>query len=374
MIVHQAPNTSGRVLVVVRGHLGDLVQALPALRNLRRAWPKARITLLLNEYVAGALEGCPYIDEVLPGFSYQPRSVLSDGIHVAKLALRVARRFDVVVGLRWSPTVMPMLAWLSGASCRVGYDRTGRFGALLSHNLGAEPIDTVSNRVLNQLPLRALGIDVEPSYSPIDWLPGRVITQTAELLASAGISIDDDYCLMQLSAHWGCSEWSSEKWAELADYIARNHGLKVAVTGTSEWFERAKFEAVRRRCTADLVSLLGKTSVPQLFEVVRRARLVIAGDSGVAQIALAQRTPSVVLFGIEEIEANGPLPGEAATSMRTLQRWDQSRDGVGRNPHCEFGKSYCHGRFCTEDASRRNINVADVAQHVDELLMSSMLV
>jgi ADP-heptose:LPS heptosyltransferase len=147
----------------------------------------------------------------------------------------------------------------------------------------------------------------------------------------------------------------------------------VAVTGTSEWFERAKFEQVKELSRVRVpVSLLGNTSVPALFEVVRRARLVVAGDSGLAQLALAQRTPSVILFGIEEIEANGPLPSETGRLMRPIQHWDGSSCASPANPHCRFGESQCHNTFCREDDSRRKITVTEVCEQVDLLLRQSL--
>lgn len=357
-----------RVLVVVRGHLGDVVQSFPALRDLRRSRPRAHITLLLNEYVSTALEGCPYVDDVLPGFAYRPRGVLRAAAHF-RLLMETAGRFDTVIAMRWSPSRTPILALLSGASVRVGYSPEGRLGRLLTHNLGREPIDTVSNRVLNQAPLQALGIETNSSYPVIDWLPERVRTQTSDLLESHGIAEDTPFAIIQISSHWGCNEWRSDKWATLSDHLCQRHGLNVVVTGTSEWFEQAKFESVKRRSRTDLVSLHGETSVPQLFETVRRARLVVAGDSGLAQIALAQRTRSVILFGIEEIESNGPLPGEEVL-MRSLQRWDRSRKRSRPNTHCAFGHRHCHSSFCTENSSLRNISVEDVTEQVDDVLLT----
>jgi len=363
-----------RILVVVRGHLGDLVQALPALRDLRRARPHANITVLLNEYVAAALQGCPYVDEVVPGFSYGQKSLIGRAAHLAWLISRVAGRHDAVIGLRWSPTMTPILGLVTGARVRAGFDRTRKLGRLLTHNVGAEPIDTASNRFLNQLPLEALGIPVDSTYPPIDWVPPHVVDETTDLLAIRGLPPDKPFAVLQLSSHWGCSEWRSDKWAALGDHLSERHGLTVAVTGTGEWFERAKFEQVRKLSLHAPMSLLGQTSVPHLFEVVRRASLVVAGDSGLAQVALAQRTPSVILFGIEEIEANGPLPGESGRLMRPIQHWDKYASDLRPNPHCRFGESQCHGRFCTEDDSRRRITVAEVCKQADELLSHSVIV
>ncbi len=362
-----------RILVVARGHLGDLVQAFPALRDLRNAQPLARITVLLNEYVAAAFEGCPYVDEVVPGFTYGRRNLVGTAAHVARLLSLVAGRYDAVIGLRWSPNLTPIMALLAGARVRAGFDRTGRLGRLLTHNLGAEPIDTVSNRVLNQLPLAALGVPVDSTYPQIDWLPERVVHETSDMLALNGLGPGRPFAVFQLSSHWGCAEWRSDKWAALGDYLADRHSLSVAVTGTSEWFEQAKFEQVKKLSRGRApVSLLGKTSVPLLFEVVRRARLVVAGDSGLAQVALAQRTPSVILFGIEEIEANGPLSAETGRLMRPIQHWDKSSRTPPANPHCRFGETQCHSTFCREDDSRRRITVAEVCEQVDLLLRQSV--
>ena len=357
-----------RILVIVRGHLGDLVQALPALRDLRQARPEAHVTVLLNEYVAAALEGCPYVDEVIPGFRYNRANFAATATHAARLLGRVAGRYDTVIGLRWSPAFTPILSLGAGARVRAGFDRTGRLGRLLTHDLGAEAIDTVSNRVLNQRPLEALGIPVDSSYPGIDWLPQRVVQETTDLLGARGLQADKPFAVVQLSSHWGCSEWHSDKWAALGDYLADRHGLAVAVTGTAEWFEQAKFERVQRVSRRQLVSLLGQTSVPHLFEVVRRARLVVACDSGLSQVALAQRTPSVILFGIEEIEANGPLARETGRLMRTIQHWDGPSLASPTNPYCRFGESQCHGTRCREDDSRRRISVAEVRAQVDDLL------
>ena len=361
-----------RILVVARGHVGDVLQALPALRDIRRAKPDAHVTVLLNEYVSAALDGCPYVDHVLIGFTYRKRGAVADAAHTARVLCAVARRFDTVIGLRWSPTLTPVMAVLSGASIRVGYDRTGTLGRLLTHDLGAEPIDTVSNRVLNQAPLRALHIESDPSYPRIDWMPESIRQEAAALLESVGISSIDRFAVLQLSSHWGCSEWGSDKWAALGEHMSAAHGLKLLVTGTGERFERDKLDSVRRRSRAAFSSLLGRTSLPHLFEVVRRADLVVAGDSALAQVALAQRTPSVVMFGIEEIEANGPLPGEESTLMLTIQHWDRSAAPVP-NPHCAFGNSHCHSRFCTEDYSRRAITAGQVIEKVDLAVLTTTI-
>src|SRR5437660_7323267 len=84
-----------RIMVIARGHLGDIVTALPALRDLRAGYPDAHIALVANEYVRGALEGCPFVDEILYGFGYRHRSALATGARRPSLLTPTAGGVDI---------------------------------------------------------------------------------------------------------------------------------------------------------------------------------------------------------------------------------------------------------------------------------------
>ena len=115
-----------RVLVIATGHLGDIVGTLPALRALRASRPEARITLMMNEYASAALEGCPYVDEVVPAFSYRERGRLARLAFQANALRRIVGRSGTAVILRGPPATAPLLALASGARVRSGFSSRGR--------------------------------------------------------------------------------------------------------------------------------------------------------------------------------------------------------------------------------------------------------
>jgi ADP-heptose:LPS heptosyltransferase len=355
-----------RILVIARGHLGDLVGALPALRDLRSAYPTAHITAVTNEYVEGALDHCPFVDEVIYGFGYGRRR-WERVVRGIKLALGIGGRYDTAIALRMSPPVAPLIMLLSGARTRVGFDRPGFTSRLITHRIDQQPGD-LSNRVVNMKPMAALGLATDPGYPTISWLPDQVRSETTRLLGASGASGAAGYAVFQLSSHWGCYEWRSEKWAALADRLIRQHDLQIVVTGTGDGFELAKYQEVQRLAQGRLIPLLGKTTLPELFDVVGRARLVVAVDSALTQIALAQRAPAVMLFGIEPAVRNGPLPDETHTLAEPIQHWEGPGLAPHPNPHCKFGESQCHTNYCRENSSLQRITVDEVAQRASAIL------
>lgn len=357
---------SARILVIARGHLGDIVGALPALRDLRAGYPDARITVVANEYVRGALEGCPYVDDIVYGFGYRPRSPWATALFRARLLARIALRHDIALILRSAPRSGVALGLASGARVRVGYHQPGIAGRLLTHDLGREP-RIQPNRITNLAPVRALGVEASPVLPRLDWTPKLDRQRADDLLASRGLPVGEPFAVFQIAAHWGCYEWRSDKWAAVGDHLARAHGLKVVVVGTGEEFEMRKFTEVAQ-LSPDLVSLQGATTLPELFHVVSRATLVVSADSALTQIALAQRVASVVLFGIEPVERNGPLPDEAGSMMEAVQHWGGPGVAPAPNPHCRFGESHCHTTRCRENSSFEHISADEVCERMDRAL------
>src|SRR5437879_5862090 len=131
------PNT---ILVIEYWNLGDLAILVPFLTNLRRSFPTARISLLVNSALASFLKGQGLVDEFIPvrvpwarHFNrlrkYNPFSLDWISLTRAVLALR-ERRFDWAFSGRMDIRDN-LILWLSGARRRIGYG-VGGGGFLLT--------------------------------------------------------------------------------------------------------------------------------------------------------------------------------------------------------------------------------------------------
>jgi len=120
----------------------------------------------------------------------------------------------------------------------------------------------------------------------------------------------------------GSRRWPAERWAAVASALAAE-GHRLVVTGTPG--ERPLVDAVARPAGAETATDL---DVDGLFGLVASARLVLSGDTGVAHVASAFGTPSVVLFGPVSPARWGP-----PDRSRHRALWPAPEPGYRGDPH-----------------------------------------
>jgi ADP-heptose:LPS heptosyltransferase len=109
--------------------------------------------------------------------------------------------------------------------------------------------------------------------------------------------------LIHPGAGYPARRWPVERWAAVARLLAPN----VIITGSRGERELACRVAEAGGLTDDRV-FAGRTDVMELARIVSVARLVVCPDTGIAHLATALGTPSVVLFGPSPPSRWGPPP------------------------------------------------------------------
>ena len=115
-----------RVLVLKLGHFGDFIIGLPALRQLREAFPDARIRLVVGEWNRIAAESCGLVDEVAT-YNYFPENARNwDGKPVEGVAAfraATAGSYDVAIDLRVDEDTRHLLEEVdAGTRCGIGIE------------------------------------------------------------------------------------------------------------------------------------------------------------------------------------------------------------------------------------------------------------
>jgi len=316
------------ILLIKPSSLGDVVMALPALSALRRNFPQARLSWLIRPEFAPLIEGHPHLDEVIPfdrkafGNAWHSPTAFRD---LVSLVLRLRRsRFDVVLDLQ-GLFRSASLAWLSG--CKQRFGPHWRELAHWFYTTAIPPRLEWVHVVDYYLKLvEAMGAsDLRMEFV----LPERPSAAIAarHLLARQGIG-SEQYAIVIPGSAQVSKCWPPERFAALVDRLASEQGLAVAATGGKS--ESATIEKIRRLAKHPPANLAGQTSLPELVEVLRRAKLVVSNDTGPGQIAAALGRPLVMMFSWSNPLRVGPYG-----RLRCVVARDADKRGLAsrsRNP------------------------------------------
>jgi heptosyltransferase I len=300
MAPHNLPRHP-RILLVKLSSFGDVLHALPTLEALRALYPLAHITWLVEAAYAPLLSGHPALDEVWVAPRLRPAEFFS-GSNPATLRRLLrqlsARPFDLVVDLQG---LLKSAVWVALAKSprKVGYNRTRELSYLpLTERVPPfDPEAHAVQRYLNlarylgappTLPVFRLGLDAEVDISAL--IPGAA---------------HKPLVVLHPGARWTSKLWPPASWARLAEWLSRDRGFCVALTGSAA--DRELVADIVRQSAAPLLNLAGSTSLAELAAVLRRARLAVTTDTGAMHLAAALGTKVVALFGPTAPWRTGPF-------------------------------------------------------------------
>jgi len=306
--------------VLIRGTnwVGDAVMSVPAMREVRRRFPESRISLLIRPWVKDVYGGADFLDEVIAfdnngehsGFSGRRRLVSE---------LR-ERRFDLAI-LFQNAFEAAFLAWWARIPLRLGYARDGR-SMLLSHAIPIDPEVRQIHQVYYYLGLLAGAGLLEPrpwkSPDPRPACSLNVLESDREaardLLRRHGIAAGELLIGLNPGASYGgAKRWLPDRFAEVADYLARKYAARIILFGSGTEAPITRYVAGRIKSPS--VNFAGETTLGQLMGLIKECSLLVTNDSGPMHLAAALAVPQVAIFGSTSDIATGPL-SEAAEVVR----------------------------------------------------------
>jgi len=295
------------ILVFRALQLGDMLCAVPALRALREAHPRAKITLVGLPWArAFSAHYRGYIDDFIefPGYPGLPERACDAARVPAFFAATQARRFDLVVQLHGSGLVSNPLCALLGGRQLAGFYRPGCFCPDPTRFL-AYPVDGREVRRLLALTYFLGCPDVG------EQLEFTVTNADEEMLVRAlGAPrwLDGDFVCLHPGARQAEKRWPSANFALVADALAAD-GLQVVLTGSAA--ECGLTQAVCRAARAPLIDTAAlDLPLGALAALLSRARLLVSNDTGVSHLASALELPSVILFLATDPGRWAPLDSE----------------------------------------------------------------
>jgi lipopolysaccharide heptosyltransferase II len=288
-----------KILILKPSSLGDVVQALPVLRLLKRHFPDSEIYWWIDSNFAPLLEGDPDLAGVV---RFERRRWVSPA-HWPEMWRSVrwlrAQNFDWVIDLQCLAR-SGAFAWLANGQFLVGLDEP-REGARGFYDVVVPRASFHTHAVdwyLAVLP--RLGVPVDEKFT---WLP-----EQPAIAAAVKVKWQIEgarWIALQPGARWTNKRWPAESFAELVRRLAAHFSdVHFAILGAVE--DQPLGEVILRAAPGRCLNLAGQTTLPEMVEWLRLCELMVTNDTGPMHVAVALGKPVVALCGPTEPRRTGP--------------------------------------------------------------------
>jgi ADP-heptose:LPS heptosyltransferase len=365
------PNKS-RILLVNITRLGDMLQATPTIAGIKAENPGCHIAVLVEKQFEEVCRVIPNIDEIIGiDLNYVVRCIAreKDGIidgyeYVTKMVEDLKQKnFDYCLNMSSSAYTALLLSL-------IGIKRNGGWTA---DDEGYRVIETEwarlfatsvfhQNRQYNSLNL----VDVFRCSADVENHPRNLLITVQpeaseyceKLITEANFTNTGPLIAVQAGASQGKRQWSPARFVSMIKILTEKHNARVVLTGAAK--ERNIIDPIVEGCASpNVISVAGRTSVPQLAAMLKQSDVLITGDTGPMHISVAVGTPVVSMF---LASAFGFETGPYSEGNIVLQ----PVIGCGPcNPNKPCSKPECHDTITPELVA--HLAIARVAGEITEV-------
>lgn len=342
-----------RILIVRLRLIGDVVLTTPLLGALRRQYPEAQLTYVVEPAAAPVVRGNPHLTNIVVVPKRRGVARLADDLRTARQLRQL--RPDIALDLHGGPRAA-WFTWASGAPMRIGYSIRGR-SWMYTHVVPRPRDNAPRAAVANQWDLLApLGVGApDPARHPLEMTgEPRAAESVERRLRDAGLAKAHPLIVVHVSAGNPFRRWPRESFEALVIALARRDPSRRIIL-TSGPSDAAAAHAIADRARAVLgplaaaVPRIGEFDLAELRALIGRAAVYIGGDSGPLHIAGTTATPIVAVFG--------PTLAERSIPWRD-PRWFAEAVDAGplecrpcRQRECEPGDFRCLTRITAEQVA-----------------------
>jgi heptosyltransferase II len=335
-----------KILVMRYRFIGDTVLTVPFLRNLREAFPSARIDLMIEPFSGQVIEGCPYVDQIIP-FEFKTIHTYSAATSRGKFEgyryywnLIRNNQYDAAFVLKRSLS-SALLVRAARVPRRIGFSTEGR-GLLLTDPV---PYRHDQHEVENFLDcLRVLNIPVTSKSLEL-WPSIQNDTKISALFQGQGWHKTDFKIVIHPAASLPAKQWPLDRFGSVMKFLQSAYRARFIYTGAKG--DAHLYREIEHLGPFNGLDLCGKTTLHENVSVYRACDLFFGVDSGPMHMAAACGLPVVALFGPTDERKWGP--------------WGEGHRIISKRLSCHP----CKPHKCSDNACMKRISVEDAIRALD---------
>ncbi len=279
-----------RILIFNSAFPGDIVLTTPLIRAVYERFPGAYLAVCTTPAGARLLAGLSYLDQLIV---YDKHGGQRGPFGMLQTALRIRReQFDLVISAHRSAR-SALLLKMAGIPVRVGFEQSA-WSSLYSVRVPRkrEFHETVRNLSL----LTPFGVNpAKVSTRPVLPVTGEEASHVFGQLGAGLPRGSGPLVVVSPGSVWGTKRWIAERFSQLINLLVQRYQARVILVGSP--LDREQADCVLAACKSRILDLVGLTDLRELSALVRKADLLVTGDSAPMHIAWAFDVPTVAIFG-----------------------------------------------------------------------------
>ncbi len=302
---------SEQILIICPNWIGDMVIAQSLFKYVKGRDQRRMIDVVAPPWNIPLLERMPEV-----------RQVIELPVEHGQLGLML--RYEIGRQLRkngyqWAITIprsfkAALIPWFARVPRRSGYLGELRYGLLNQIPKRRKP--RLSLMVLQYLALGNAPVegwasdDIPPPSLSVD------INNRQRVIDRLTLPCEQGTIALVPGAQYGpAKQWPIAYYAKLANHLTKN-GFQVWVMGSNQ--DLAKGQQIESLAGNGVTNLCGRTSLPDVIDLMSCVSCVVSNDSGLMHIAAALNIPLVALFGSSSPDYTPPLGDEHRTRIKYL--------------------------------------------------------
>ena len=307
----------GSILIYGYTGIGNMILFTPAIRAIRKHFPRANITLLVgnNTGCEEVVRGSGLVDEIIE-FNLAKASVMQSLSFVRRMR---ARRFDLLVSdFHGAHPFLALLTVLGSIPYRVGHSTSPGWRNRLDYvynfkvEMGEDEHEIDRDlRLAYAIGIKEDGVD----RNPLVWIGEEDRAYAYDFLRENDVY--DKHLIIGVQLGTGLAQrwkqWNLHRYAELCDKLIEDYSAKIVLLGAPNEVQLANYVAQRMRYNPIIAA--GKTTIKEAAAIIERCRLCVCNDSGLMHVSAAVGTPVVAIYGPTDYHRTHPH-GSAHIAIR----------------------------------------------------------
>ncbi|MDU2063348.1 MAG: lipopolysaccharide heptosyltransferase II [Sporomusaceae bacterium] len=273
---------SKRILVTNRAGIGDVILSTPIFKALKDKFPDSHLAVLVGSNVYDLLKGLSFIDEIIT-YERGRDSVWS--------IIKKIWRYDVAICLDFTYR-SALFAFLAAIPLRAGLRH--KRGLFLNRPVERDAQQEFIYEPYNYAGIiqRSLQMTLEGDLTKLFVSPAtpQDLQSVDSLFKEAKLSSTAKIITIVPFSSADAKNWPLENVQSLIRQLRHNYNCEIVLLGSAA--DRPKSEKL-----VDGVNWLGRTTLTEMAEIIRRSDLFIGHCSGPIHIAAATQTPIIALYG-----------------------------------------------------------------------------